>query len=63
MSVDPKSSELLYIRLFSTTTTALTEIFFSELVERHNVSDTVFLVDESTPSSDGTPSVWTPISI
>lgn len=49
VSDGPKSSELLYIRLFSTTTTALTEIFLSELVERHNVSDTVFLVDGSTP--------------
>jgi len=33
-AVDPKSNELLHVRLFSTTTTALTELFLQELTEK-----------------------------
>ncbi|MFC4248741.1 IS6 family transposase [Natribaculum luteum] len=47
-AVDPKSNELLHIRLFSTTTTVLTEIFLRELSEKHDVKDAVFLVDGAT---------------
>ncbi|QCC57181.1 IS6 family transposase (plasmid) [Natrinema thermotolerans] len=44
-AVAPKSNELLHIRLFSTTTTALTELFSQELTEKHDVENAVFLVD------------------
>ncbi|ELZ16935.1 transposase [Natrinema thermotolerans DSM 11552] len=44
-SVGPKSNELPHIRLFSTTTTALTELFLQELTEKHDVENAVFLVD------------------
>lgn len=44
-AVDPETDELLHIHLFSTTTTSLTEIFLWELAEKHDISDTVFLVD------------------
>ncbi len=48
-AVNPETNELLHIRLFSTTTTALTEIFLRELAEKHDLSDTVFLVDGAHP--------------
>jgi putative transposase len=44
-AADPDTNELLYLRLFSTTTTALTEIFLRELRQKHDVEDAVFLVD------------------
>ncbi|QLH83805.1 IS6 family transposase [Halosimplex pelagicum] len=44
-AVDPQTNELLHVRLFSTTTTSLTEIFLRELREKHDVETTVFLVD------------------
>lgn len=44
-AVDPDTNQFLYIRLFTTTTTALTQQFLRELQEKHNVSDAVFLVD------------------
>ncbi|SDJ52432.1 Transposase (or an inactivated derivative) [Halovenus aranensis] len=44
-AADPQSNELLHLRLFSTTTTALTEIFLRELRQKHDVEDAVFLVD------------------
>ena len=44
-AADPQTNELLYLRLFSTTTTALTEIFLRELRQKHDVENAVFLVD------------------
>jgi putative transposase len=44
-AADPQSNELLHVRLFSTTTTALTEIFLRELRQKHDVEAAVFLVD------------------
>ncbi|NLV07883.1 IS6 family transposase [Haloarcula rubripromontorii] len=44
-AADPQSNELLHVRLFPTTTTALTEIFLRELRQKHNVETAVFLVD------------------
>ena len=44
-AADPDTNELLHFRLFSTTTTALTEIFLRELRQNHDVEDAVFLVD------------------
>ena len=47
-AVDPDTNRFLHIRLFSTTTTALTQRFLRELREKHDVSDAVFLVDYAT---------------
>ena len=44
-AADPQSNELLHVRLFATTTTALTEIFLRELRQKHDVESAVFLVD------------------
>jgi putative transposase len=44
-AVDPDTNRLLYVRLFSTRTQALTEMFLSELREKHLVDDATFLVD------------------
>ena len=44
-AVDPQTYELLHVRLFSTTTTALTEIILHELRQKHDVETAVFLVD------------------
>ncbi|WP_436346811.1 IS6 family transposase [Natronorubrum sp. FCH18a] len=44
-AVDPETNNILHIRLYSTTTTALTERFLQELTEKHDLDDTVFLVD------------------
>ncbi|QGA81915.1 Transposase [Halomicrobium sp. LC1Hm] len=44
-AADPATNELLHVRLFSTTTTALTEIFLRELQQRHNVETANCLVD------------------
>ena len=44
-AANPQTNELLHLRLFSTTTTALTEIFLNELREKHNIESAVFLVD------------------
>ena len=38
-AADPQTNELLYLRLFSTTTTALTEIFLRELRQKHDVEN------------------------
>jgi putative transposase len=46
-AVNPETNEHLHVRLFSTTTTALTEIFLRELREKHNVEDALFLVDDT----------------
>ena len=47
-AADPDTNELLHLRLFAATTTALTEIFLRELWQKHDVADTVFLVDGAT---------------
>ena len=44
-AADPTTNELLHVQLFSTTTTALTEIFLRELRQKHDIETTVFLVD------------------
>ena len=44
-AADPDTNNLLHLRLFSTTTTALTEIFLRELRQKHDVESAVFLVD------------------
>ena len=44
-AADPETNELLHLWLFSTTTTALTEIFLRELRQKHDIEDALFLVD------------------
>jgi transposase-like protein len=44
-AVDPATNRLLHVRLFPTRTQALTEMFLSELEEKHLVDDAIFLVD------------------
>ncbi len=44
-TVDPETNIILRMRLYSTTMTALTERFLRELTEKHDLDDTVFLVD------------------
>jgi putative transposase len=44
-AADPATNDLLHVRLFSTTTTALTELFLQELREKHDVETAMFLVD------------------
>jgi len=44
-AADPETNKLLHLRLFTATTTALTEIFLRELRQKHDVEDAVFLVD------------------
>jgi transposase-like protein len=46
-AVDPETNIFLHIRLFSTYTTALTEIFLRELRRKCDVDDAVFLVDDA----------------
>jgi len=48
-AVDPESNELLHTKLESTRTNALAEMFFGELKQKHDVGNTVFLVDDATP--------------
>ena len=44
-AADPDTHDLLHLRLFATTTTALTEIFLRALRQKHDVESAVFLVD------------------
>ncbi len=44
-AANPQTNKILHLRLFSTTTTALTEIFLKELRQKHDVETAVFLVD------------------
>lgn len=44
-AVDPEQNRLLHVQLFPTRTQALTEMFLSELKEKHLVEDAVFLID------------------
>lgn len=46
-AVDSDVNRLLHIRQYPTKTTALTEMFFSELREKYPVNDAVFLVDRA----------------
>lgn len=43
-AADSDTNEPLHLRLFSTTTTALTEIFLGEIRQKHDVEDATFLV-------------------
>jgi transposase-like protein len=44
-AVDPETNEFLHVRLFPTRTTVLTTQFLQELTEKHDVTDSLFLVD------------------
>ena len=44
-AADPETNNLLHVQVFSTTTSALTEIFLCELRQEHDVETAVFLVD------------------
>jgi len=46
-AVDPKTNELLHTKLEPTTTKVLAHSFLTELSEKHDVDDAVFLVDGS----------------
>jgi putative transposase len=46
-AVDPETNQFLHVRLFPTTTTALTQQFLQELRQKHDVADAVFLVDHA----------------
>jgi len=46
-AVDPETNRFLHVRLFTTTTTALTQKFLRELNQKHDVSESVFLVDHA----------------
>lgn len=43
-AADLQSNDLLHVRFFSTTMTALTEIFLRELRQKHDVESAVFLL-------------------
>lgn len=43
--INPETNNFLHLRLFTTTTAALTQRFLTELREKHDVFDAVFLVD------------------
>ena len=42
---DPTTNDLLHVRLFASTTIALTEMFLRELRDKHDVDSAEFLVD------------------
>jgi len=44
-AVDPDTNAFLHVRLFPTRTIVLTKEFLTELQEKHDVADAVFLVD------------------
>lgn len=44
---DPETNHLLHVRLFPTTTTAVTQLFLRELQQKHDVESAVFLVDSA----------------
>lgn len=46
-AVDPHTNEFLHLRLFPTQNTAVTSIFLSELIKKHDVKDAMFLVDSA----------------
>ena len=51
-AVDPETNELLHTKLEPTRTNVLAHAFFTELREKHDVEDAVFLVDGATPLKD-----------
>ena len=51
-AVDPETNELLHTKLEPTRTNVLAHAFFTELREKHDVDDAVFLVDGATPLKD-----------
>ncbi|MEZ3163925.1 IS6 family transposase [Halorubrum sp. RMP-47] len=44
-AVDPDTNRMLHVRLYSTRNSAVSSMFLSELREKHQVDDAVFLVD------------------
>jgi transposase-like protein len=46
-AVDPQTNELLHTKLEPTTTKVLAHSFLTELNEKHDVSNAVFLIDSS----------------
>lgn len=46
-AVDPATNRSLHVRLFPTRTTAVTKLFLSDLTEKHDVADAVFLIDSA----------------
>jgi len=46
-AVDPETNELLHTRLEPTTNSVLSQMFFAELREKHDVDDAMFLIDGS----------------
>ncbi|GAB6862876.1 IS6 family transposase [Haloplanus litoreus] len=48
-AVDPETNKLLHTKLEPTRTNVIAYSFFSELREKHDVDDAVFLVDGATP--------------
>ena len=51
-AVDPDTNELLHTKLEPTRTNMIAHAFFTELQEKHNVDDAVFLIDGATPLND-----------
>jgi len=51
-AVDPETNELLHTKLEPTTNKVIAHSFFSELREKHNVDDAVFLIDGSLSLKD-----------
>jgi len=46
-AVDPETNRFLHVRLFPTYTIPITREFLSELLEKHDVADALFLVDST----------------
>ncbi|WP_079990173.1 IS6 family transposase, partial [Halolamina pelagica] len=46
-AVDPETNKFLHIRLFPTYTISIAREFLTELAEKHDVKDAVFLVDNA----------------
>ncbi|PSQ12558.1 IS6 family transposase, partial [Halobacteriales archaeon QS_5_70_15] len=51
-AVDPETNELLHTKLEPTTTKVLARSFLTELSEKHDVEDAVFLIDGSSSLQD-----------
>lgn len=46
-AVDPETNRILHTRLFPTYTMTIGRDFLTELLEKHDVADAVFLVDDA----------------
>jgi len=44
-AVDPETNEFLHVRVFSSCVMAYSEMFLEELLEKHDLEETLFLVD------------------